>query len=127
MLWFWYLFNIYGIMGVLRYIFYLYCILSFLVIYFVVERLVLKIELLDKEKLVEVREKWMKEIVMFDIVWEIVFYFVFVVLIVFVVSYNRDKKVYSVKEVIDNIIDIKKINNVGDGKWFFFSFIKLLL
>lgn len=124
MLWFWYLFNIYGIMGVLRYIFYLYC---FLVIYFVVERLVLKIELLDKEKLVEVREKWMKEIVMFDIVWEIVFYFVFVVLIVFVVSYNRDKKVYSVKEVIDNIIDIKKINNVGDGKWFFFSFIKLLL
>lgn len=127
MLWFWYLFNIYGIMGVLRYIFYLYCILSFLVIYFVVERLVLKIELLDKEKLVEVREKWMKEIVMFDIVWEIVFYFVFVVLIVFVVSYNRDKKVYSVKEVIDNIIDIKKINNVGDGKWFFFGFIKLLL
>lgn len=124
MLWFWYLFNIYGIMGVLRYIFYLYC---FLVIYFVVERLVLKIELLDKEKLVEVREKWMKEIVMFDIVWEIVFYFVFVVLIVFVVSYNRDKKVYSVKEVIDNIIDIKKINNVGDGKWFFFGFIKLLL
>lgn len=127
MLWFWYLFNIYGIMGVLRYIFNLNCILSFLVIYFVVERLVLKIELLDKEKLVEVREKWMKEIVMFDIVWEIVFYFVFVVLIVFVVSYNRDKKVYSVKEVIDNIIDIKKINNVGDGKWFFFGFIKLLL
>lgn len=127
MLWFLYLFNIYGIMGVLRYIFNLYCILSFLVIYFVVERLVLKIELLDKEKLVEVREKWMKEIVMFDIVWEIVFYFVFVVLIVFVVSYNRDKKVYSVKEVIDNIIDIKKINIVGDGKWFFFGFIKLLL
>lgn len=87
----------------------------------------MKIELLDKEKLVEVREKWMKEIVMFDIVWEIVFYFVFVVLIVFVVSYNRDKKVYSVKEVIDNIIDIKKINIVGDGKWFFFGFIKLLL
>lgn len=98
-----------------------------MVIYFVVERLVLKIEFLDKEKLVEVREKWMKEIVMFDIVWEIVFYFVFVVLIVFVVSYNRDKKVYSVKEVIDYIIDIKKINNVGDGKWFFFGFIKLLL
>lgn len=114
-------------MGVSRYIFNLYCILSFLVTYFAAERPALKIEPPDKEKLAEAREKRMKEIAMFDIVREIAFYFVFVALIVLVASHNRDKKAYSVKEAIDNIIDIKKINNVGDGKRLFSGFIKLSL
>lgn len=114
-------------MGVSRYIFHLYCILSFLVIYFAAERPALKIEPPDKEKLAEAREKRMKDIAMFDIVREIAFYFVFVALIVLVASHNRDKKAYSVKEAIDNIIDIKKINNVGDGKRLFSGFIKLSL
>lgn len=103
-------------MRVLRYIVNNYFISCYLVIYFAAERPALKIEPPDKEKLAEAREKRMKEIAMFDIVREIAFYFVFVALIVLVASHNRDKKAYSVKEAIDNIIDIKKINNVSNEK-----------
>ncbi|XP_062619009.1 polycystin-1-related protein-like [Saccostrea cucullata] len=74
------------------------------------ERPALKIEPPDKEKLAEAREKRMKEIAMFEIVREIAFYFVFVALIVLVASHNRDKKAYQVKEALDNIISINKVN-----------------
>ena len=81
--------------------------------YIPAERPALKIEPPDKEKLAEAREKRMKEIAMFEIVREIAFYFVFVALIVLVASHNRDKKAYSVKEAIVNVIDIKKMNSVS--------------
>lgn len=80
----------------------------------------MKIEPPDKEKLAEAREKRMKEIAMFEIVREIAFYFVFVALIVLVASHNRDKKAYSVKEAIVNVIDIKKMNSVSLYIYLFF-------
>ncbi|KAK3091662.1 hypothetical protein FSP39_021645 [Pinctada imbricata] len=80
----------------------------------------LKVDPPDHEKLAVVRQKRLKEIKMYGIIREIVFYLCFLAIIILVSSHNRDPKAFHTKETLVNLLGINtrlaKVRDV-DGFW----------
>ncbi|XP_053393414.1 polycystin-1-like [Mercenaria mercenaria] len=72
----------------------------------------------DPKKLASVREQRLKEIKMFRIIQEIVFYMFYLIILILVASHNRDPDSYRMKNMLMNVIsprqNLSRINNTKD-------------